>query len=103
MRKSFLMAATSVALMAATPTIVRAQGVGQLLQGLTTGNQTQDKALQEAYERGYQKGRQDEAQLARRSGRSDSGRSDNGRTQAPYDQGNSRTQAPYDQGNSYRR
>lgn len=96
MRNSFLMTATALALVGATPTIARAQGVQQLLQGLTTGNQSQDQALRDAFERGYQKGRQDEAQLARRSGRSDSGNdrrsydnSRTGRNPAPYDQGNS--------------
>jgi len=36
-----------------------------LLQGLTTGNQSQDQALRDAFERGYQRGRQDEARQQR--------------------------------------
>ena len=43
----------------------------QFLQGLTTGNQNQDQALRDAFERGYQRGRQDEARL-----RSDRGPND---------------------------
>ena len=91
MRNRLLIATTALVMVGATPTIVRAQSVGQMLQGLTTGNQTQDRGLQEAYERGYQKGRQDEAQLARRSGGSDnrSRNGDNNSRNSPYDQGNS--------------
>jgi len=40
-------------------------------QGLTTGNQNQDQALRNAFERGYQRGRQDEARMRRPSGGSD--------------------------------
>ena len=57
--------AALAALTLATP--AAAQGVQQLLQGLTGGNKNQDDAVRQAYERGYQKGRQDEARL--RSGR----------------------------------
>lgn len=64
-------AALAAALLLAAPVTSHAQGVQQLLQGLTTGNQSQDRALQEAYERGYQKGRQDEAQLHRGRGNDD--------------------------------
>jgi len=39
--------------------------IQQLLQGLTTGNQRQDEALRDAFERGYERGRQDEARLQR--------------------------------------
>jgi hypothetical protein len=50
--------------------------VRQLLQGLTTGNQGQDQALQDAFERGYQRGRQDEArQQVSGRGRGNTGRS----------------------------
>ena len=37
----------------------------QLLQGLTTGNQRDDQALRDAFERGYERGRQDEARAQR--------------------------------------
>ncbi len=53
--------AALVSLSLATP--AAAQGVQQLLQGLTSGNKNQDDAVRQAYERGYQKGRQDEARL----------------------------------------
>ncbi len=90
MRFSSIIAASVLALAGTTPTVVQAQNVQQLLQGLTTGNQSQDQALRDAFERGYQKGRQDEAQLQRRSGgnRNDDRRnSDEGRSDS-YDQGN---------------
>jgi hypothetical protein len=38
-----------------------APGWQQTLQGLFTGNQSQDDALRQAYQRGYQRGRDDEA------------------------------------------
>lgn len=66
MRTSIILAA---AIALAVPAAARAQNPGQLLQGLMTGNQNQDQAIRDAYERGYQKGRQDEAQLARRGDR----------------------------------
>lgn len=47
----------------ASPATAQLPNVQQLLQGLTTGNQGQDQALRDAFERGYQRGRQDEAQL----------------------------------------
>jgi hypothetical protein len=52
--------------------------VGQMLQGLTTGNQGQDQALRDAFERGYRAGRQDEARnVNRSSSRNDYRSSDN--------------------------
>ena len=36
-------------------------GIGQALQGLLSGNQNQDQTVRDAYERGYQRGRDDEA------------------------------------------
>jgi len=48
----------------ALPVAVHAQpapGWQQTLQGLFTGNQNQDDALRQAYQRGYQRGRDDEA------------------------------------------
>lgn len=82
-----------------SPVAAQTPNVQQLLQGLTTGNQTQDQALRDAFERGYQKGRQDEARM-RRSDRRGSDRSsgrdadeygnggygvDSGRRNQPYD------------------
>jgi hypothetical protein len=49
-----------------------AQSVGQMLQGLTTGNQSQDDALRQAYERGYRNGQQDAARNTRPAARDSS-------------------------------
>ena len=56
----------ALALVLAVPAAGHAQSMQQMLGGLMTGNQNQDRALQDAYERGYQKGRQDEARMSRR-------------------------------------
>ena len=51
-----------------------APGWQQTLQGLFTGNQSQDDALRQAYQRGYQRGRDDEVralQANNRAGRYD--------------------------------
>jgi hypothetical protein len=66
--------ATFVGLAFATPgmTTVQAQDMKQVLGGLLTGNQDRDNAVQQAYERGYQRGRTDEARQSRR-GPGDSG------------------------------
>jgi hypothetical protein len=42
----------------AVPALAQAPDIGRMLQGLTTGNQNQDQALREAYERGYRAGQQ---------------------------------------------
>lgn len=47
----------------AAPAVAQVPNVQQLLQGLLSGNQGQDQALREAFERGYQRGREDEARL----------------------------------------
>ena len=47
----------------AAPTAAQVPNVQQFLQGLLSGNQGQDQALREAFERGYQRGREDEARL----------------------------------------
>lgn len=65
-------AATFLGLAISGPAAAQVPNVQQLLQGLTTGNQGQDQALRDAFERGYQRGRQDEARLQR----PDRGRSD---------------------------
>lgn len=54
-------AATMLGLALSSPAVAQVPNVQQLLQGLTTGNQSQDQALRDAFERGYQRGRQDEA------------------------------------------
>jgi hypothetical protein len=66
--------ATFVGLAFATPgmTSAQAQDMKQVLGGLLTGNQDRDNAVQQAYERGYQRGRADEARQSRR-GPGDSG------------------------------
>lgn len=56
----------------ATPASAQAPNVQQLLQGLLSGDQNQDKALRDAFDRGYQRGREDEGRRLR----SDRGRSD---------------------------
>lgn len=66
--------ATLVGLALTGPAAAQVPNVQQLLQGLTTGNQGQDQALRDAFERGYQRGRQDEAQLQQsRRGQGDRG------------------------------
>jgi hypothetical protein len=51
----------------APPSLAQQQpsGVQNALQGLLSGNQSQDRAVRDAYERGYQRGRQDEARMTR--------------------------------------
>ena len=62
------------------PASAQNQGVGQALQGLLGGNQAQDQAVRDAYERGYQRGRDDEARQnrANRDDRRPEGRSSRG-------------------------
>jgi len=67
-----ILVATVLGLALAGSAAAQGPNVQQLLQGLTTGNQGQDQALHDAFERGYQRGRQDEA----RQQRSDRGGSD---------------------------
>ena len=57
----------------AVPALAQAPDIGRMLQGLTTGNQNQDQALREAYERGYRAGQQD---AVRQSGRGNRSRDD---------------------------
>jgi hypothetical protein len=52
----------------ATPIAAQAQNVQQMLQGLLTGNQQQDQSLRDAWRRGYDRGRQDQARDDRRGG-----------------------------------
>ncbi len=61
MRRTIM--ATLLALAFASPAAAQLPNMQQMLQGLTTGNQSQDQALRDAFERGYQRGRQDEARM----------------------------------------
>ena len=45
----------------ALPVAAKAQNFQQLLGGLLTGNQQQDQSLRDAWQRGYQAGRRDQA------------------------------------------
>jgi hypothetical protein len=73
MRATVVVVALALALPAASAQ--QSPNVGQMLQGLMTGNQGQDQALRDAFERGYQRGREDEARRADRStGRHDDDR-----------------------------
>lgn len=60
-----------------TPALAQTSSPQQMLQGLLTGNQSQDRAVRDAYERGYRAGQQDEARM----------NATNGGNQ-PYDNGN---------------
>lgn len=76
--KSLVIAAVSIPLatgVLAAPATAQSSPQ-QMLQGLLSGNQGQDQAVREAYERGYRAGRQDEARMASGNGRSS--RYDNG-------------------------
>ena len=63
-----VIAATALGLLVSTPLAAQTPDISKMLQGLTTGNQSQDQALRDAFERGYQRGRQDEARMGRSSG-----------------------------------
>ncbi len=91
-----------VAAMTVIPVMAQAQsapGWQQTLQGMFTGNQTQDNALRQAYQRGYERGRDDEARAMqannrhrRDEGRYGAGTYGNGDDNGPYtsDQGGGR-------------
>jgi len=66
-----MLALPVLALITAAPALAQSQTPGwqQSLQGLLSGNQNQDRAVQEAYERGYRRGRQDEARVQNRGDR----------------------------------
>lgn len=85
----YTVAAALLGLTLATPAAAQAPNVQQLLGGLLTGNQSQDQAIRDAFERGYQRGRQDEAQRAEGGGarRYDRRRDEDGQG---YDQPRSR-------------
>jgi len=67
--KPFVIVALATGLLA-TPALAQGSSAQQMLQGLLSGNQGQDQAVREAYERGYRAGRQDEARMASGNGRS---------------------------------
>ena len=94
MIRSRYLAGVAVIVLLAAPSASWAQNVPQLLQGLMTGNQSQDQGLRDAYERGYQKGRQDEAQLSRR-GRQEDRRQDDRRMEDNGRQQYDRNGNPY--------
>jgi hypothetical protein len=59
MRTTTTILAVAAGLLCAAPA-ARAQNPSQMLQGLLSGNQGQDQALRDAYERGYRHGREDQ-------------------------------------------
>ncbi len=65
MRTIVLSTAVAVALLATVAPAQAQLDIQQLLQGLTTGNQPDDRKLRDAFERGYERGRQDEARSQR--------------------------------------
>jgi hypothetical protein len=96
-------AATLLGLSLASPAAAQVPNVQQLLGGLLTGNQSQDQAVRDAFERGYQRGREDEArrQQAAGRGRRDRGDSDRGDSDRG-DSGDRGRAPPYSQpGNGY--
>ena len=60
MGKTTTVLIVAAALMAAVPGVAAAQDPSRMLQGLLSGNQNQDQALRDAYERGYRAGRADQ-------------------------------------------
>ncbi|WP_158742029.1 hypothetical protein [Acidisphaera sp. L21] len=56
--KFIVLAAAGLAL--ASPAMAQAPNPSQMLKGLLSGNQGQDQAVRDAFERGYQRGRQDQ-------------------------------------------
>ncbi|HEX2942781.1 MAG TPA: hypothetical protein VHO91_17155 [Rhodopila sp.] len=121
--KALMIAALAGGLVApgliATPALAQNSSPQQMLQGLLTGNQNQDRAVRDAYERGYRAGRQDEARMnannsgnrpydnanrgySRNDNRAYSGNDNNGYNgnRTPYDRNgmNGNNQPGYNQG-----
>jgi hypothetical protein len=94
MRRTII-AATLLGLAFASSASAQAPNVQQLLGGLLTGNQNQDQALRDAFERGYQRGRQDEAKQQARRGQGDRAREGRGTSQR--DSADERDQGGYGQ------
>ncbi len=63
-RFAVYVAAAALAAGLAQPAVAQLD-IQQFLQGLTTGNPREDDALRNAFERGYERGRRDEAQRQR--------------------------------------
>ena len=62
----FKLAAVCIASLAcAVPAMAQAPNPSQLLQGLLSGNQGQDQAVRDAFERGYRRGREDQQRADR--------------------------------------
>ncbi len=90
--------AVTAGLLFAAPPLARAQNPTQMLQGLLSGNQNQDQALRDAFDRGYRAGRQDQIRDDRaarddRGGRPDRNRPPPPRGYSDEDQNNQRN--PY--------
>jgi hypothetical protein len=82
---------------AALPAMAQSPNVQQFLKGLTTGDESHDQAVRDAFERGYQRGQQDEArQMADRSSRR--GNEDYRRGSSDYDRDSDRS---YQNSNRY--
>lgn len=62
-----LLGLTITSAAAVAQTTAQAPDLKQTLGGLLNGNQERDNAVQQAYERGYQRGRADEARQSQRS------------------------------------
>lgn len=72
--------AAAIFLTAAGTAMAQSPNPSQLLQGLLSGNQGQDQAVRDAFERGYRRGREDQQHDNRndRGDRNDRGSSDRG-------------------------
>jgi|SRR3954471_22973621 len=69
--KPFMIGALAAGVLLSAPALAQtSSSPQQLLQGLLSGNQSQDQAVRDAFERGYRAGRQDEARMASGNGRS---------------------------------
>ena len=92
MRTTSFIIAVSAALVCAAPHAAHAQNPSQLLQGLLSGNQGQDQAVRDAFERGYRQGREDQQ-------REDRARVDRDRPRSPppgrYQDQDQNYQRPY--------
>jgi hypothetical protein len=62
MRPFFVIGGVLLAVMLSGPASAQMPNPQQFLQGLGGGNRDQDDALHEAFRRGYEKGRRDEAE-----------------------------------------
>jgi hypothetical protein len=81
----------------ALPAMAQPSDWQQQVQGLFTGNKNADDAVRQAYERGYQRGRDDEGRMNRRANNTNQRGSDSN-NQRGYDSNNPR----YDNNNQSR-